>query len=330
MLSASRSNLLNFHLQACQRRRKNYMFAIVHEGNTFTEEQAKAGIVFNYYNDIIGKPFRRLHRIDLGRLDLPTLDLDHLAAPFTAAEVARIVHETPSDRAPGSDGFSGAFYKKAWEVVGPDVVRMFGALWDMDFRSFHHVNEAVMVLLHKNQQPEGLKDYRPISLIHSIGKLFAKGLAMRLAPHMPQIVKANQSAFIRGRFKLQVGPACLPLAACQEVPHGADQDRSRQSVRYGGLAFPTRGPGARGIPMALERLDIDNASLDEHESVGERQNWTAHLPRPWSQTGRPPIPVSVRHCHGSIELPDHRGGQVGSANAAAWKRHRAQGIYLCR
>ena len=48
-----------------------------------------------------------------------------------------------------------------------------------------------MVLLHKNQQPEGLKDYRPISLIHSIGKLFAKGLAMRLAPHMPQIVKAN-------------------------------------------------------------------------------------------------------------------------------------------
>jgi len=57
-----------------------------------------------------------------------------------------------------------------------------------------------MVLLHKNQQPEGLKDYQHISLIHSIGKLFAKGLAMRLAPHMPQIVKANQSAFIRGRF----------------------------------------------------------------------------------------------------------------------------------
>ena len=48
-----------------------------------------------------------------------------------------------------------------------------------------------MVLLHKNQQPEGLKDYQHISLIHSIGKLFAKGLAMRLAPHMPQIVKAN-------------------------------------------------------------------------------------------------------------------------------------------
>ena len=56
-----------------------------------------------------------------------------------------------------------------------------------------------MVLLHKTQAPDGLKDYRPINLIHSIGKLFAKGLALRLAPRIPEIIKINQSAFIRGR-----------------------------------------------------------------------------------------------------------------------------------
>ena len=54
-----------------------------------------------------------------------------------------------------------------------------------------------MVLLHKTEAPTGLKDYRPISLIHSIGELLAKGLA--LAPRMSQIVKDNQSAFIQGR-----------------------------------------------------------------------------------------------------------------------------------
>lgn len=56
-----------------------------------------------------------------------------------------------------------------------------------------------MVLLHKTQLPEGLKDYRPISLTHSVGKLFAKGLTMRLAPHMSELVQPNQSAFIAGR-----------------------------------------------------------------------------------------------------------------------------------
>jgi hypothetical protein len=56
-----------------------------------------------------------------------------------------------------------------------------------------------MVLIHKTQAPEGLKDYRPISLIHSIGKMFAKGLALRLAPRMPELIKVNQTAFIRGQ-----------------------------------------------------------------------------------------------------------------------------------
>lgn len=93
----------------------------------------------------------------------------------------------------------GAFLKAAWEVIGPDVIRAFAALWELDFRSFHLVNDATIVLLHKTQALEGLRDYRPISLIHSIGKLFAKGLVMRLAPHMADLVRANQSAFIRGR-----------------------------------------------------------------------------------------------------------------------------------
>ena len=37
-----------FHLQACHRRRKNYLLAINHNGQTFTEEEVKAGIVFTY------------------------------------------------------------------------------------------------------------------------------------------------------------------------------------------------------------------------------------------------------------------------------------------
>jgi hypothetical protein len=75
---------------------------------------------------------------------------------------------------------------------------MFHALWEVDFRSFHSLNGAIMILLHKTEASTGLRDYRPINLIHSIGKLFAKGLALCLAPRMSHIVKDNQSAFIQG------------------------------------------------------------------------------------------------------------------------------------
>jgi hypothetical protein len=69
----------------------------------------------------------------------------------------------------------------------------------MDFRNFNCLNEAYMVLLHKSSNSHGLRDYRLISLIHTFGKLFAKVLALRLAPRMPELVSIKQTAFIRGR-----------------------------------------------------------------------------------------------------------------------------------
>jgi hypothetical protein len=37
-----------------------------------------------------------------------------------------------------------------------------------------------------------VKDFRPISLVHSFGRLIAKLLATRLAPRMPELIYANQ------------------------------------------------------------------------------------------------------------------------------------------
>jgi len=38
--------------------------------------------------NLLGKPFTRTHRINLGQLDLPRLDLSDQIAPFSADEVA--------------------------------------------------------------------------------------------------------------------------------------------------------------------------------------------------------------------------------------------------
>jgi hypothetical protein len=56
-----------------------------------------------------------------------------------------------------------------------------------------------MILLGKKKEAEEVKDFSPISLIHSFSKLFAKLLSSRLAPLMHLLVLPIQSAFIRGR-----------------------------------------------------------------------------------------------------------------------------------
>lgn len=68
-----------------------------------------------------------------------------------------------------------------------------------DRRKLGMLNSAYLTLLPKHADASQVKDYRPISLIHSFAKLVAKILANRLAPRLPYLVSPNQSAFIWDR-----------------------------------------------------------------------------------------------------------------------------------
>lgn len=192
------ANTKYFHLQACHRNRKNVIPSVQSEGTWLSDEQAKADAFFEYYNAILGKPFTRVRSVLLDGL-LPQLDLSGIDACFSEEEVWATIKEMPSDRAPGPNGFTGLFYKVSWAIIKTDVMNAVNALWSLDARSFNLLNDALLVLLRKNTTPSLLKDYRPIALMHSFSKLFAKCLARRLGPRLGDMVAPNQSAFIRGR-----------------------------------------------------------------------------------------------------------------------------------
>jgi hypothetical protein len=87
-----------------------------------------------------------------------------------------------------------------WDTIKMDIMLAFDAFWHLDTRKFHAINEAIMILLPKCQKMECIKDYRPISLIHIIGKLFSKVLANRRAPRLDELIHATQSVFVKGRY----------------------------------------------------------------------------------------------------------------------------------
>ena len=76
------------------------------------------------------------------------------------------------------------------------------AVWSKNFANFELVNSAFVTLLPKKEDATGIKDFRPISLVHYFAKLVTKILANRLAGSLDQLVTPNQSAFIKGRFIL--------------------------------------------------------------------------------------------------------------------------------
>ena len=68
-----------------------------------------------------------------------------------------------------------------------------------DGRGLTKLNKEHIVLIPRRSDAEEVGDFRPISLIHSVPKLFANVLANRLQKQLPRIVETNQSAFVKGR-----------------------------------------------------------------------------------------------------------------------------------
>jgi hypothetical protein len=189
-----------FHVQANVQGRCKHIRSLVHNGRVFLDEDSKVEAALCFFNEILGTPAQRQHTLWLDALDLPRLNLADLGERFTEVEVLDVIRSLPPDKEPGPDGFTARFLQTCWDTIRSDLMAAFDAFWRLDTRNFHDVNGALLSLLPKSPEVKTLKDFRPISLIHLLGKLFSKVIANRLAPRLSSLIHPMQSAFIKGRL----------------------------------------------------------------------------------------------------------------------------------
>lgn len=113
-------------------------------------------------------------------------------------KLRRGVWSCDGDKSPGPDGFNLQFFKDSWELLKDDIVEF--------FTEFHRkavlpkANSASFItLILKNDNPQGLGEYKPICLIGSLYKILAKVLANRLKKVLPSVISDCQSTFLGGR-----------------------------------------------------------------------------------------------------------------------------------
>lgn len=87
---------------------------------------------------------------------------------------AETINDMLSDKAPGPDGFTGAFFKKCWNIIKYDFMRVIHLFDSVHTTNLHWLNSVNVVLLPKKEGAEGISDYRPISLIHAIAKIMQR------------------------------------------------------------------------------------------------------------------------------------------------------------
>jgi hypothetical protein len=171
------ANTAFFHAVANGRRVKNYIASVRVGEELITDQERKVETFTEAFFQLLGRVQPREHTLDLEALDIPTAELQDLDAMFTEEEIWGVVKDLHPDRAPGPDGFTGAFYQRAWPVIKGDIIAGLLKLSVGDGRGFARLNRALITLIPKKPDATEVKDYRPISLVHSFAKLFSKLMA---------------------------------------------------------------------------------------------------------------------------------------------------------
>ena len=155
--------------------------------------------MFKYFSEQFGQPPQREMTLDWDTVGLPRLNLQHLEDEFTEEEIFAVIQDLKFDKAPGPDGYIGVFYKTCWPIIKEDLKAAVNFFFGHHDQHFKHLNSAHVVLIPKKSDANCVKDFRPISLTHSVAKLISKLMANRLAGCLDQLISQAQSAFIKKR-----------------------------------------------------------------------------------------------------------------------------------
>ena len=135
-------------------------------------------------------------------LEMPSLsdeEASNLGKPISLQELEEALKATKKGKSPGLDGIPAEFYLTFWPEIGPYLLDMIN--YAISTGCFHRdVNIALIsLLLKKGKDPASCSSYRPLSLIGSDVKLYAKILSRRLEQYMNKLVHQDQTGFIKSR-----------------------------------------------------------------------------------------------------------------------------------
>ncbi|GKB17042.1 RNA-directed DNA polymerase, eukaryota, reverse transcriptase zinc-binding domain protein [Tanacetum coccineum] len=113
-------------------------------------------------------------------------------------EIKIALFDIDDDKAPGPDGYTSKFYKKAWNVVKGDFC---AAIKEFFFsgKLLGEINATFISLVPKSMTPQKVSDFRPIACCNVTYKCISKILTNRIKVALNQVVEENQSAFVLGR-----------------------------------------------------------------------------------------------------------------------------------
>ena len=113
-----------------------------------------------------------------------------LEVSFSAEEIKDIIWNYDGNKSPGTDGFNFNFLKTCWNILKDDILNF--------VNEFHRggllpkaVTSSFLTLIPECDNPQGLSEFRPISLIGCLYKVISKLLASRLSRVIGKLISKS-------------------------------------------------------------------------------------------------------------------------------------------
>lgn len=141
--------------------------------------------------------------LDWNSLDIPQISKDHLERleePYSEKEFHRALLSLNKGKAPGSDGLTVDFYTRFWDLLKAPLLKSLDFGLQSEELSTEQKRAIVTLIPKKGVDRRRVKNWRPISLLNTDNKILTKAMSLRLQPVLKEIIHADQTGFLQGRY----------------------------------------------------------------------------------------------------------------------------------
>ncbi|KAA3477524.1 reverse transcriptase [Gossypium australe] len=195
-------NTRYFYIRATSRRKKNSIDKLKDmDGRWHDDKSEICSIAWNYFNDLFKSTSVDDETVDLHFIPKCITERMNrsLSREFIDNEIMAAFNQMDLGKAPGIDGLPGCFFKEHWQTVGDYVIRTCHETLN-NTNDVFRLNETLLIMISKVENPCDMTNYRPISLCRFVYKMISKVLANRMKEVLPVCISLNQSAFVPGRM----------------------------------------------------------------------------------------------------------------------------------
>ena len=167
------------------------------DGNTITNKDQQMKRWAEHYSEVLGSETVVKEEALLAIVKLPCMD--ELDEPPTIEELSKEIENLPSGKAAGMDAISPELIKNGKEILLDDLHKLLLECWETGDVP-QEMRDCKITTLYKNKGcMSDCNNYRGISLLSIVGKLFAKVALRRLQQLAERVYPESQCGFRASR-----------------------------------------------------------------------------------------------------------------------------------